>query len=83
MVETGMDVHMYNSEAAGKKREAASLISSDISTSLSKGWYVNIPDHEGPLAGITEGYATIDSIRAVLNTFLSKDQSFRRTQAVQ
>ncbi|KAF7192920.1 Trichothecene C-3 esterase [Pseudocercospora fuligena] len=51
------------------------LITSDISTALSKGWSVNIPDHEGPLAaftaGITEGHATIDSIRAALTTLPS------------
>lgn len=46
----------------------------DISEALGKGWYVNVPDYEGPLASFTaghmSGYATLDSIRAV------KDASF-------
>lgn len=44
----------------------------DISTGLSNGWFVNLPDYEGPLAsftaGVQSGHATIDSIRASLNT---------------
>lgn len=48
----------------------AGLIASDINTALQKGWYVNVPDHEGPHAsfgaGVQEGHATLDSIRAVL-----------------
>ncbi|KAK5130849.1 hypothetical protein LTR08_001621 [Meristemomyces frigidus] len=43
----------------------------DIQTALSLGWYLNVPDHEGPLAsfglGVQEGHATLDSVRAVLN----------------
>lgn len=43
----------------------------DISTALSSGWIVNVPDYEGPLAsftaGVQSGHATIDSIRAVLS----------------
>ncbi|RMZ92471.1 hypothetical protein DV736_g296, partial [Chaetothyriales sp. CBS 134916] len=43
----------------------------DVSVSLGKGWFVNVPDFEGPLAsftaGVLSGHATIDSIRAVLN----------------
>ncbi|ROV98076.1 hypothetical protein VMCG_07013 [Cytospora schulzeri] len=43
----------------------------DISTGLSYGWFVNVPDYEGPLAsftaGVQSGHATIDSVRAVLN----------------
>ena len=43
---------------------------SDVSVALGLGWFVNVPDFEGPLAsdaaGIEEGHATIDSIRAVL-----------------
>ncbi|KAI3397415.1 hypothetical protein diail_10746 [Diaporthe ilicicola] len=43
----------------------------DISTGLSSGWFVNVPDYEGPLAsftaGVQSGHATIDSIRAALN----------------
>lgn len=43
----------------------------DIGLSLGQGWYVNVPDYEGPLAsftaGVQSGHATIDSVRAVLN----------------
>lgn len=42
----------------------------DISDALGRGWYVNVPDYEGPLASFTaghmSGYATLDSVRAVL-----------------
>ena len=48
------------------------LVNSDIQTALGLGWYVNIPDFEGPLAafglGVQEGHATLDSVRAALNT---------------
>jgi hypothetical protein len=41
----------------------------DIEWALNKGWFVNVPDFEGPLAafiaGPQEGHATLDSIRAV------------------
>jgi hypothetical protein len=44
----------------------------DIQTMLELGWHVNVPDFEGPLAsftlGIQEGHATLDSVRAALNT---------------
>lgn len=43
-----------------------------IPTALGYGWYVNVPDYEGPLAsftaGVQSGHATIDSVRAVLNS---------------
>nr|POF13033.1 lipase a [Quercus suber] len=43
---------------------------SDITDALSRGWYVNVPDYEGPLAsftaGVQSGHATLDSVRAVL-----------------
>lgn len=43
----------------------------DISTALSLGWLVSVPDYEGPLAsftaGVQSGHATIDSVRAVLS----------------
>lgn len=46
------------------------LVQTDINTALSYGWYVNVPDFEGPSAsfglGVQEGHAVIDSIRAVL-----------------
>ncbi|KAM3083817.1 hypothetical protein ACMFMF_001181 [Clarireedia jacksonii] len=41
----------------------------DIPQALGLGWLVNIPDFEGPLAsfaaGVSEGHAVLDSIRAV------------------
>ena len=44
----------------------------DIGAALGKGWYVNVPDYEGPLAsftaGVRSGHATLDSVRAVLNS---------------
>jgi hypothetical protein len=44
----------------------------DVSAALGRGWYVNVPDYEGPLASFTAGlnsaHATLDSIRAALST---------------
>ncbi len=43
----------------------------EISDTLSLGWFVNVPDYEGPLAsygaGVQAGHATLDSVRAVLD----------------
>jgi hypothetical protein len=43
----------------------------DVGPALSLGWFVNVPDFEGPLAsnvaGIFEAHATIDSLRAILS----------------
>lgn len=43
----------------------------DITDSLSRGWFFNVPDYEGPLAafgnGIQAGHAVLDSIRATFN----------------
>lgn len=43
-----------------------------IIDALGQGWYVNVPDYEGPLAsfvnGVQSGHATIDSVRAALNS---------------
>lgn len=43
----------------------------DVTTALGKGWFVNVPDYEGPLASFTagalSGHATIDAVRAVLS----------------
>ncbi|KAI1756511.1 LIP-domain-containing protein [Xylaria castorea] len=43
-----------------------------IAEALSRGWYVNVPDFEGPLAsfaaGPQEGYAVLDSVRAALSS---------------
>ncbi len=51
---------------------------------LAKGWFLNVPDYEGPLAsftaGVISGHATIDSIRAVRNLHarfgLDKDANY-------
>ncbi|KAI3328881.1 LIP-domain-containing protein [Xylariaceae sp. AK1471] len=44
----------------------------DIAEALSHGWYVNVPDFEGPLAsfaaGLQEGHAVLDSVRAALSS---------------
>lgn len=44
----------------------------DVTAALGRGWYVNVPDYEGPrasfTAGVMSGHATIDSIRAVLSS---------------
>ncbi|KYK56469.1 hypothetical protein DCS_03469 [Drechmeria coniospora] len=41
----------------------------DIALALGRGWFVSVPDYEGPLAsftaGVMSGHATIDSVRAV------------------
>lgn len=46
-------------------------IQSDIKVALGKGYFVTVPDYEGPLASFTaghmSGYATIDAVRASLN----------------
>lgn len=46
-------------------------VNPDIQVALSKGYYVTIPDYEGPLASFTSGhisgYATLDAVRATLN----------------
>lgn len=44
---------------------------SDIQVALGKGYFVTVPDYEGPLASFTaghmSGYATLDGVRATLN----------------
>lgn len=54
---------------------------SDIPTALGRGWYVNVPDFEGTLAsftaGVQEGHATLDSVRAVLSAGLGVDSGSR------
>nr|POE86454.1 lipase a [Quercus suber] len=48
------------------------IVNTDVQTALRKGWFVNVPDFEGPLAsfglGIQEGHATLDAVRAVLHS---------------
>ncbi|PYH94524.1 LIP-domain-containing protein [Aspergillus ellipticus CBS 707.79] len=45
---------------------------SDIAKALKLGWFVNVPDYEGPLAsftaGVQSGHATLDALRAVLSS---------------
>lgn len=52
-----------------RRSPANSIFFSDVEWALGKGWYVSVPDFEGPLAafiaGSQEGHATLDSIRAV------------------
>ena len=47
-----------------------SIVDPPIPMALGLGWFVNLPDYEGPLAsfsaGVQSGHATIDSLRAVL-----------------
>lgn len=47
------------------------MVYTDIKVALGKGYYVTVPDYEGPLASFTaghmSGYATLDAIRATLN----------------
>ena len=44
----------------------------DITDGLGSGWFVNVPDYDGPLgsdvAGVQSGHATLDSVRAVLSS---------------
>lgn len=46
----------------------------DFAVELGKGWYLNVPDFEGPHAsfglGAQAGHATLDSVRAVLSSGL-------------
>ncbi|PSR84065.1 lipase 1 [Coniella lustricola] len=46
-------------------------VSQDIKIALGKGYFVVVPDYEGPLASFTaghmSGYATLDGVRATLN----------------
>ena len=43
----------------------------DITSALELGWFVSVPDYEGPLAsfgsGVQAAHATLDAVRAVLN----------------
>ncbi|CZR68880.1 related to lipase 1 [Phialocephala subalpina] len=60
---------------------AAGVQSPDLPNALGLGWYVNFPDFEGPLAafpaGIQEGHAVLDSIRAVLSSGFGLSPSTR------
>lgn len=49
----------------------------DVSLALEEGWFVNVPDYEGPLAsftaGVQSGHATLDSIRSFLDSHATFD----------
>lgn len=55
----------------------------DILPALARGWFVNIPDFEGPLAAFTvsveEAHATLDSVRASLACRKGLNQSNTRS----
>lgn len=56
----------------------------DLELALNDGWFVNIPDYEGPhasfTAGVQSGHATLDSVRAILNSkILEADEEEVRT----
>ncbi|KAF2861551.1 LIP-domain-containing protein [Piedraia hortae CBS 480.64] len=44
----------------------------EVELALEQGWYVSVPDYEGPFAsftaGVQSGHATLDSVRAVMRT---------------
>jgi hypothetical protein len=54
-------------------------VPSDVNMLLSKGYYVNVADYEGPLAafssGVISGHATIDAVRAVSGKFGLRDDA--------
>jgi Secretory lipase len=53
----------------------------DITNGLGSGWFVNVPDYDGPLgldvAGVQSGHATLDSVRAVLSSGFSLSSNAR------
>lgn len=57
------------------------LQGSDVTQALGRGWYVNIPDFQGPqasfTAGIQAGHSTIDSVRATLGSDFGIDEHAR------
>ena len=50
---------------------------SDLPAAIARGWYVSVPDYEGPLAsfcaGVMTGHAVLDSVRAVKQAELGVD----------
>jgi hypothetical protein len=72
----------YALYAPAPKAALGSIMYTDIETALGMGWYVNVPDHEGPLAsfleGVQEGHNVLDSVRAALNADcgLAKDARY-------
>jgi hypothetical protein len=69
-VDASPSFELYTDKSIGEIPGALS----DISPMLGMGWYVNVPDYEGPrasfLLGVQAGHATIDSIRAVQSLVL-------------
>jgi hypothetical protein len=55
----------------------------DLAAALGYGWYVSMPDYEGPFAsfglGVQAGHATLDSVRAVLSFDLMPDPEKTKT----
>lgn len=53
-----------------------------VQEGLSRGWYVNVPDHEGPLGalgdGVVAGHTTLDAIRASTNAGFGMDRTKTR-----
>ena len=72
---------LYGSQSSGAGPTAGTDPLSDISNALGRGWFVTTSDFEGPLAanvaGIQEGHATIDAIRASLSSGLGLSNTSR------
>jgi Secretory lipase len=53
----------------------------DIPLALGLGWYVNVPNFEGPLAsftlGVQEVYAVLDSVHAALHSNIGLNETTR------
>lgn len=62
---------MENGAGSNATSFLQSTVALDLATSLSKGWYVAAPDHEGSnasfISGVTEALAGLDGLRALLN----------------
>ncbi|KAK0713719.1 secretory lipase-domain-containing protein [Lasiosphaeria miniovina] len=56
----------------------------EIAAALARGWWVSVPDYEGPLASyganIVAGYITLDSARAVVNVSGSTEYGMRHAR---
>lgn len=65
---------LYNSAPSGAGPTSSDNSFVDIASALGRGWFVTVPDFEGPLAanvaGIQEGHATLDALRASLSSGL-------------
>ncbi|KAI0134373.1 lipase 1 precursor [Xylariales sp. AK1849] len=67
-LDAGPSYTLSNQAKAGHPAQNALT---EIEESLGSGWYVTIPDYEGPLAsfiaGVMSGHATLDAVRASLS----------------